>query len=555
MPFVGVFFLLASFLIVTASVVASQESFPRIENLDLISRQTNASLNRILKRAYIGYLGLDQSHQYSEMSTFSAESMFDDLNWYLQKEVEPLLKKGKQLSQVHLRHVGDRTYLDQFILQEFRLKGLMFSNSERYEEAHRNLEKAAELAEKSGDIKALIHILNNLSYCEFHLQKISKAIQNQERAVELSRVIGESEILGRSLYNLGWIYLNSGQLESAVPLLQQAVQSSEFAHHPVQEAVALISLGAIQLYQGHLIEAGQNLAHSLKLSREINSFRYRAMAAYNYALVLAGEGQFSAAAQLLEEVLSILENHGKQVFMRGEKELIERRATGLFQWLSERTPEKIGSGSFQSLDIPFAKMSESSKLHSHFSHLVNTFTSSKIPPPLFSITEEPPEKVTVRLTMQEAESHPKGVFTMPVHLKTFETIEFHQLVFRMSYPKELSLTGVQKGFVLRADEVTVNSKTVPDTSNNALRVTSITVNGGQISGEKQSFSDGLILYLEFKVADKVGARVLDLKNQLLRAVTIDGRLIAGGQLWAEDQTVYILRPDMIPISPCFFYIH
>ena len=176
--------------------------------------------------------------------------------------------------------------------------------------------------------------------------------------------------------------------------------------------------------------------------------------------------------------------------MRGEKELIERRATGLFQWLSERTPEKIGSGSFQSLDIPFAKMSESSKLHSHFSHLVNTFTSSKIPPPLFSITEEPPEKVTVRLTMQEAESHPKGVFTMPVHLKTFETIEFHQLVFRMSYPKELSLTGVQKGFVLRADEVTVNSKTVPDTSNNALRVTSITVNGGQISGEKQSFSDG-----------------------------------------------------------------
>ena len=132
MPFVGIFFLLASFLIVTTSVVASQELFPQIENLDLISRQTNDSLNRILKRAYIGYLGLDQSHQYSEMSTFSAESMFDDLNWYLQKEVEPLLKKGKQLSQVHLRHVGDRTYLDQFILQEFRLKGLMFSNSERY---------------------------------------------------------------------------------------------------------------------------------------------------------------------------------------------------------------------------------------------------------------------------------------------------------------------------------------------------------------------------------------------------------------------------------------
>ena len=509
MSFGGIFFLLASFLIVTSSVVASQESFPQIENLDLISRQTNDSLHRILKRAYIGYLGLDPSHQHSEMATFSAESMFDDLNWYLQKEVEPLLEKGKQLSQAHLRHVGDRTYLDQFILQEFRLKGLMLSNSERYKEAHRYLEKAAKLAEKSGDIKALIHILNNLSYCEFHLQEISKAIQNQERAVELSRVIGESEILGRSLYNLGWIHLNSGQLESALPLLQQAVQSSEFSHHPVQEAVALISLGAIQLYQGHLVEAGKNLANS----------------------------------------------YGKRVFMRGEKELIERRVTGLSQWLSERTPEKIRSVSFQSLDNQFTNMSEISKLHSHFSHLVNTFASSKKAINLSAITEEPPEKVTVHLTMQEAESHPKGSFTMPVHLKTLETIELNQLVFRMLYPKELSLTGVQKGFVLRSDEVTVSSKTVPDASNNALRVTSITVNGGQISGEKQSFFDGLILYLEFKVADKVEERVLDLKNQFLRVVTVDGRLLTDGQLWAEDQTVYILRPDMIPISPCFFYIH
>ena len=368
-------------------------------------------------------------------------------------------------------------------------------------------------------------------------------------------MIGESEILGRSLYNLGWIHLNSGQLESALPLLQQAVQSSEFSHHPVQEAVALISLGAIQLYQGHLVEAGKNLANSLKLSREINSFRYRAMAAYNYALVLAGEGHFSAAVQLLEEVLYILKNYGKRVFMRGEKELIERRVTGLSQWLSERTPEKIRSVSFQSLDNQFTNMSEISKLHSHFSHLVNTFASSKKAINLSAITEEPPEKVTVHLTMQEAESHPKGSFTMPVHLKTLETIELNQLVFRMLYPKELSLTGVQKGFVLRSDEVTVSSKTVPDASNNALRVTSITVNGGQISGEKQSFFDGLILYLEFKVADKVEERVLDLKNQFLRVVTVDGRLLTDGQLWAEDQTVYILRPDMIPISPCFFYIH
>ena len=87
MPFVGIFFLLSSFLIVTASVAASQESFSQVENLDLISRQTSDSLHRILTRAYICYLGLDQSHQYSEMPTFSAESMFDDLKCLLSRTI------------------------------------------------------------------------------------------------------------------------------------------------------------------------------------------------------------------------------------------------------------------------------------------------------------------------------------------------------------------------------------------------------------------------------------------------------------------------------------
>ena len=556
---VGMSLLLVSQLPATTGSAAHQAPLSQTVvtsgQLDLISRQTNDSYRRILKKAYLGYLGLNRTHQRPESDPFSADTMFVDLNQRLQREVEPLLKRGKELSRIHLRLVGDRAYLDQFTLQEQRLKGLMFSNSERYEEARRNLQQAAGLAEEAGDLRALIHILNNLSYCEFHLQEIDEAIRNQQRAVELSQTIGEAETLGLSLYNLGWIHLNSGLLESAVPLLRRAAQSSETAHRPVQQAVALISLGAIQLHRGQLAEAGQSLTRSLKLSREINSLRYRAMSAYNQALVLAGQGQFSASAQLVEEVLSILESYGERVFMRGERELTRRRAAGLLQWLSARAPETIDLASLQRSAAQLPEMPESGGLHSHFTHMVTTFSSSGEVSQISAEAEEPQGKVSVRVTMQEAESHPKGVFSMPVYLKTSEEVSLHRLTLQMTYPKELSFTGAQKGYVLRADEVVVSAETVPHGSDSALRVTSITVNGGQVSGERQSFSDGLVLYLGFEVADRVKERVLTLENRILDAMTVSGQSLPSGELWAEDQTVYLLRPDMIPISPCFFYIH
>jgi hypothetical protein len=157
---VGMSLLLVSQLPATTGSAAPQAPLSQTVvtsgQLDLISRQTNDSYRRILKKAYLGYLGLNRTHQRPESDPFPADTMFVDLNQRLQREVEPLLKRGKELSRIHLRLVGDRAYLDQFTLQEQRLKGLMFSNSERYEEARQNLQQAAGLAEEAGDLRALI---------------------------------------------------------------------------------------------------------------------------------------------------------------------------------------------------------------------------------------------------------------------------------------------------------------------------------------------------------------------------------------------------------------
>lgn len=99
--------------------------------LDRLAHQTDHSLHQLMKKAYIGYLGMSAKDLLSNQDVFDrAETLFSDLNLLLRREIEPLLRKGKQLSNLYFQSMGDRTYLDQFTVRELRLKGLRYSNDE-----------------------------------------------------------------------------------------------------------------------------------------------------------------------------------------------------------------------------------------------------------------------------------------------------------------------------------------------------------------------------------------------------------------------------------------
>ena len=192
---------------------------------------------------------------------------------------------------------------------------------------------------------------------------------------------------------------------------------------------------------------------------------------------------------------------------------------------------------------------------------VTTWGTSPQQPPFREVYEEASsprtealgEDVAVRITMEEVDTHPQGVFTTPVFLKTSPNIKLNMVAFEITYPKELSFSAAHKGFLLRSDRVMLETKTMAHGSDSTLQVTSITVCAGEEG--KSALPDGLILYVDFRVSERVDTRMVTLENKISCVKTVGGKSLPHEQLVAENPTVYILRSDMLPVSACFFYMH
>ena len=193
---------------------------------------------------------------------------------------------------------------------------------------------------------------------------------------------------------------------------------------------------------------------------------------------------------------------------------------------------------------------------------VTTWGTSPQQPPFRELYEEASsprtealgEDVAVRITMEEVDTHPQGVFTTPVFLKTSPNIKLNMVAFEITYPKELSFSAAHKGFLLRSDRVMLETKTMAHASDSTFQVTTITVCAGE-EGGKLALPDGLILYLDFRVSERVETRMVTLENKISGVKTVGGEPLPHEQLVAENPTVYILRSDMLPVSACFFYMH
>ena len=520
--------------------------------LEQMNLETKKSLHHLLKRAYIGYLGVeDRSNQSKPLN---GDTLFADLNHLLQEQMEPQISNGKQLSETYWQRVGDRTYLDDFTVRELRVRGLMFSNEEDYKQARHNLEEAVILSDRIGDNMNLAFALNNLSYSNFHLQRVDEAIQNLERAIALTEEMQDVRTSSLFYYNLGWIYINAGRWDEAISLFEKTASISQQYSLPIRQMAALVNLGAIHLSQGNRKEAGQVFSKSLKMARQINSLRLRAMSAINYAIVLILEDSYQEAARLLDEALSIFEEQGK-VFMRAERVLLEQKALRLLLFLDKKTEGSVVSSHLGDQREPVQVASHS--LHSHFEHILMPVSNFTAPvPPAARLAGLPTvplqfSRGKVSISMKSLTVPTKEPFNMPVYFAIPSGVKLASLTFQVTYPKEaLYFADLEKGFLLQSGfkTTTENSAHPSEKAFNILEVS--------VSSEREmNIPSGLVMYLSFKVADKVDQGSVFLHNETVRAETVGGRSLAKSQLAAKDQAVTILGDDMVPTILCFFYMH
>jgi len=266
------------------------------------------------------------------------------------------------------------------------------------------------------------------------------------------------------------------------------------------------------------------------------------------------EDSYQEAAQLLDEALSIFEEQGK-VFMRSERVLLEQKALRLLVFLDKKTEGRVVSAHLGDQREPVQVASNS--LHSHFEHILMPMANFTAPvPPAARLAGLPTvplqvPKGKVSISMKSLTVPTKELFNMPVYFAIPSGVKLSSLTFQVTYPKEdLSFADLEKGFLLQSGfkTITTNSAHPSEKAFDILEVS--------ISSERETnIPSGLVMYLSFKVADKVDQGSIFLHNETVMAETIEGGSIPKSQLVAKDQAVTILGEDMVPTILCFFYMH
>ena len=355
---------------------ATKDTIAVQNKLEKISQQVKKSFHQLTKKAYIGYLGLRSADLLKNQQLLgNADTMFDNLNYLLQNEIEPLIKQGEKLSVLHFQRTGERSYLDQFEFYQHRIQGLILSNAEEFLEARRTLLRASMHAEKLSNLIEKAYVLNNLSYCSFQVGKSEEATTELKEAVQIAEKTNSLSALGLFLYNLGWVYLNTQQTELAIPCFERSAEISQSLKLPIHELAALNNLGSIHLSRKEWKEAGTYFSRNLEIARKLNSLRFRAMSAFNFAVILAQKKQYQKAANLLDEALNVYESDGSIAFMNAEKRILKQKALLLLQFVNTQTRQQITSPYLES-KIESQETILEGHIHSHFSHLLHAKNES-----------------------------------------------------------------------------------------------------------------------------------------------------------------------------------
>ena len=265
--------------------------------------------------------------------------------------------------------------MDQFEFYQHRIRGLILSNTEEFLEARKTLLKASAHAEKLSNLIEKAYVLNNLSYCSFQVGKLEEATTELKEAVQIAEKTNNLSALGLFLYNLGWVYLNTQQTELAIPCFERSAEISQSLKLPIHELAAQNNLGSIHLSRKEWGKAGTYFAKNLEISRELNSLRFRAMSAFNFAVILAQKKQYQEAADLLDEALNIYDSDGSAAFMNAEKRILKQKALLLLQFVNTQTRQQITSPYLES-KIESQETILEGHIHSHFSHLLHAKNKS-----------------------------------------------------------------------------------------------------------------------------------------------------------------------------------
>lgn len=134
-----------------------------------------------------------------------------------------------------------------------------------WDAARRDVERALELAARSGDVEAHAHALFQASIVAERQSQWLLARCYAEQALDIYRQLGNTLCEARVLNNLGGITFLLGDVETAETLLERAIETSDAVGSHADFAQAVNSLAQIHLRTGRPAEARARALRAVEL--------------------------------------------------------------------------------------------------------------------------------------------------------------------------------------------------------------------------------------------------------------------------------------------------
>ena len=186
--------------------------------------------------------------------------------------------------------------------------GVLFRDQGRLEDAHEYLHQAIGFHHRTGDRFSEAAVLASLAVVFVFQGQIDEALERYQSALDIHRSLGARAREGVVLGSMGTALQTQGQLEESIPLLREALGIHQEIGARTSEGNVLGNLGIVFQLQGQMEAAIEHYQLALAIHRETGARASEGIFLGNLGDALLHLDRVTEAREALEEAISICDD-------------------------------------------------------------------------------------------------------------------------------------------------------------------------------------------------------------------------------------------------------
>ncbi len=227
-------------------------------------------------------------------------------------DINSTLRKQKYLNRA--RELAEKTGMLDFLSQLADNLGVIKRNNGEYSTAIMFHQFALEISEKTGNKELGSIFNNNLGVVYRRIDDYTKAIEYHQKALTLAELTNNKKSQAVAINSLGNIQLIIGNPDEALKYFQQSYSIEEERGDDLGRAINLNNLGNIYFQKKDFKKAKEYYRLSLDLNKKIKSLKGQGICYSDLGAVYEEEGEYEQALKYYQIALNINLNHGDKIF-------------------------------------------------------------------------------------------------------------------------------------------------------------------------------------------------------------------------------------------------